>query len=199
MPQIHNQGPTRACQGRVVTTDLPTLGTSPKQIPSESATQEANDLGNLHTWGGPSAWRGGLSAGLRRTVRTVKSDHTQIAPEPPVAHLEIQTVRTLPADHPPSRDCPHLPRGPSIRPLANENQRLDGSNKRHARTRDDHEEQPAVRLLADRPQGTCGPSARRFIYSLSSSSPKSTPPSLCPISRINQGIATKSYVKVKCL
>jgi hypothetical protein len=35
---------TWACQGRVVTTDLPTLGTSLKQTSSKSATQEANDL-----------------------------------------------------------------------------------------------------------------------------------------------------------
>jgi hypothetical protein len=39
--------PTRACQGCVVTTDLPTLGTSLKQTPSESATQEAKDLAAL--------------------------------------------------------------------------------------------------------------------------------------------------------
>jgi hypothetical protein len=36
--------PTRVCQGHVVTTDLPTLGTNPKQSQSRSTTQEAKDL-----------------------------------------------------------------------------------------------------------------------------------------------------------
>jgi hypothetical protein len=52
MPQIHKQGwPTRAYQGRVVTTDLPTLGTSLKQTPSECATLEAGDLADLRDLG----------------------------------------------------------------------------------------------------------------------------------------------------
>jgi hypothetical protein len=38
---------TRVCQSRVVRTDLPTLGTNPKQSQSESATQEAKDLATL--------------------------------------------------------------------------------------------------------------------------------------------------------
>jgi hypothetical protein len=36
--------PTRVCQGHVVTLDLPTLGTNPKQSQSGSMTQEAKDL-----------------------------------------------------------------------------------------------------------------------------------------------------------
>jgi hypothetical protein len=43
-PNSQPRIPTRACQGRVVTRDLPTLGTSLKQTPRESTTQEARDL-----------------------------------------------------------------------------------------------------------------------------------------------------------
>jgi hypothetical protein len=52
--------PTRACQRRVVTTDLPTLGTSPKPIQCWRTTQKARDLGNLES--------------TRRTVRNVRED-----------------------------------------------------------------------------------------------------------------------------
>jgi hypothetical protein len=52
---------TRTCQGNIVTTDLPTLGTSPKQITSGSTTQEAKELGNLQCLG--------------RTVRSDQADY----------------------------------------------------------------------------------------------------------------------------
>jgi hypothetical protein len=55
--------PTRACEGHVVTMDLPTLGTSFKQSQSESATQETKDLGNLRR--------------PRRTVRGDRADGPQ--------------------------------------------------------------------------------------------------------------------------
>jgi hypothetical protein len=71
--------PTRVCQGRVVTTDLPTLGTNPKQSQSESETQEAKDLATLRTPGG-----GGLSATSGRTVREAWADHPKMNLEPPV-------------------------------------------------------------------------------------------------------------------
>jgi hypothetical protein len=69
--------PTRVCQGRVVTTDLRTLGTNPKQSQSESATQEEKDLATLRGTkrivrddqaDGPRG-TGGRSAGHGRTVR----------------------------------------------------------------------------------------------------------------------------------
>jgi hypothetical protein len=47
VPNSQPRVPTRVCQGHVVTTDLPTLGTNPKQFQSESETQEAKGLGNL--------------------------------------------------------------------------------------------------------------------------------------------------------
>jgi hypothetical protein len=47
VPNSQPRIPTRACQGRLVTTNLPTLGTSPKLIQRGSRTQKARDLGNL--------------------------------------------------------------------------------------------------------------------------------------------------------
>jgi hypothetical protein len=44
VPNSQPRIPTRVCQGRVVTTDLPTLGTNPKQSQSKSKTQGAKDL-----------------------------------------------------------------------------------------------------------------------------------------------------------
>jgi hypothetical protein len=43
--------PTRFCQGCIVTTDLPTLGTNPNSKQHGRATQEPKDLGNLHSLG----------------------------------------------------------------------------------------------------------------------------------------------------
>jgi hypothetical protein len=57
VPNSQPRIPTRVCQGLVVKTDLPTLGTNPKQSQSKSETQEAKNL-----------------AALRGTRRTVRSD-----------------------------------------------------------------------------------------------------------------------------
>jgi hypothetical protein len=46
-PNSQPRIPTQVFQGRIVTTDLPTLGTNPKQSQSESKTQEAKDLATL--------------------------------------------------------------------------------------------------------------------------------------------------------
>jgi hypothetical protein len=48
-PNSQPRIPTRVCQGRVVTTDLPTLGTNSKQSRSGSTTQEAKDLATLRS------------------------------------------------------------------------------------------------------------------------------------------------------
>jgi hypothetical protein len=83
---------TRTCQGRTLKTDLPTIGTSLKQIPSECATREAKDLADLR----------GLGRTIRmdwarpgRTVCEIAADCPKIAFEPPVAHPEKRTVRAL--------------------------------------------------------------------------------------------------------
>jgi hypothetical protein len=76
-PNSQPRIPIRVCQGHVVTTDLPTLGTNPKQSRSESETQGANDLATQHCTRRtvskhladcPRGLRG-LSARLRWTVQ----------------------------------------------------------------------------------------------------------------------------------
>jgi hypothetical protein len=61
--------PIQACQGRVVTTDLSTIGTSLNQIPRETATQEAKDLANLQGPGRTVRMDWMDRSRLRRTVR----------------------------------------------------------------------------------------------------------------------------------
>jgi hypothetical protein len=50
-PNSQPRIPTQVCQGHVVTTDLPTLGTNPNSKQHGSTTQEAKDLGNLRCLG----------------------------------------------------------------------------------------------------------------------------------------------------
>jgi hypothetical protein len=79
-PNQKQRIPTRACQGRVVIADLPTLGTSPNKLQSGSTTHEAKDLTKS---GRPLA----DNPRARRTVRnTLMNDGPQIATEPPVPH-----------------------------------------------------------------------------------------------------------------
>jgi hypothetical protein len=187
-PKSQPRVPTRTCQGHEVTTDLPTLGTSPKKILSGSTTQEAKDLVNLQWSGGPSAQRGRTIRRARRTVRKHRADHPKMAPESLVAHREKRIVRALPVDCPPRTDCPHSPHGLSAKHLAPEN----GSKHELARTREEHDEHLICRLLADRSRPPGGLSAMHRQNCPNSTSTRSTPPSLHSISRINQGIATKS-------
>jgi hypothetical protein len=51
VPNSQPRIPTWVFQGRVVTTDLPTLGTNPKQSQRESETQEAKELATLCSLG----------------------------------------------------------------------------------------------------------------------------------------------------
>jgi hypothetical protein len=75
VPNSRPRIPTRVCQGRIVTMDLSTLRTNPKQSQSESETQEAKDLATLRNtrqtvrdlWGEHPHGLGGSSVGLRRT------------------------------------------------------------------------------------------------------------------------------------
>jgi hypothetical protein len=78
--------PTRVCQGRVVTTNLPTLGTNPNSKQHGSTTQEAKDLGDLYSLG--------------RTVCEHRADRLKMPPDLPVLHLEKWTIHALPVDHP---------------------------------------------------------------------------------------------------
>jgi hypothetical protein len=89
--------PTRVCQGHVVITDLPTLGTNPKRSQSGSTTQEAKDLAVLQelwrTVRGPgadgprspcgrSATHGGLSVKHEQNDPTDTSTHGRSVPRP---------------------------------------------------------------------------------------------------------------------
>jgi hypothetical protein len=87
-PNSQPRIPTRVCQARVVTMDLPTLGTNPKQTQSESESQEAKDLAPLRSLGGPSVWRRRTVRRGRWTVRKHRVDRPKIPPELPVLHLE---------------------------------------------------------------------------------------------------------------
>jgi hypothetical protein len=82
---------TWVCQGRVVTTDLPTLGTNPNTKQRGSATKEAKDLSNLHSLG--------------RTVRVGRADHPQAQGGP-----SENATRTSTAPRITDRPCPN--RGP---------------------------------------------------------------------------------------
>jgi hypothetical protein len=72
---------TRVCQGRVVTTDLPTLGTNPKRSQSESETQEAKDLAAVRN--------------TRRTVRKHRVDRPCGLGGP--SEISSQTTSTAPS------------------------------------------------------------------------------------------------------
>jgi hypothetical protein len=94
VPNSQPRIPTRVYQGRVVTTNLPTLGTNPKQSQSESGTQGAKDLATLRNTrrtvrkhrADPPRGLGGLSAGLLRTVRGIVADRPKITTELLVLH-----------------------------------------------------------------------------------------------------------------
>jgi hypothetical protein len=108
--------------------DLPTLGTNPNSKQHRSATQEAEDLGNLRS--------------PRRTVRDGLADGLKLQPEQQVLHLEKWTVCGHPADSPTRADSPATPGGQSGKPTPTETPQLNKSKQSDARTREEHDEQP---------------------------------------------------------
>jgi hypothetical protein len=93
--------PTRVCQGRVVTADLPTLGTNPKRSQSESETQRSKGLSYpANTLAdSPRPW-GGRSVVTGRTTRYPRADGLLITTERPDEHLNVWTVCTWSSDGP---------------------------------------------------------------------------------------------------
>jgi hypothetical protein len=184
--------PTRVCQGRIITVDLPTLGTNPNSKQHGSATQEVSDLGNLQCQGRTiymdqvdcSQGPGGLSAGslrtIRKTSRTTNTTHRK------------WTVCALLADRSHRRGRPHSPCRPSTKLRATKITGPNGSKHELARTREEHDEQQICQLLADPSSALDGLSSRHGNSSLSPTLRRSTPTSLCTISQISQGIAIKS-------
>jgi hypothetical protein len=100
-PNLQPRISTRVCQGHVVTTDVPTLGTTPKRSQSGSTKQEAKDLAVLQqprrtvrghladcprSPRGRSATHGGLSVKHKQNEPTSTSTRGRSVPRP-------QTVR----------------------------------------------------------------------------------------------------------
>jgi hypothetical protein len=184
--------PTRVCQGHLVTTDLPTLGSNPNSKQHGSTTQESNNLGNLQRSGqtvgvvradGPHGV-GRQSAGRVRTVRKMTTNFQYCT-------SEIRTVRELTVDSLLLADGPASPGGRSGQQPPSKTYRPNGSKQNGSRTHEELDEHLAGQHLAGSPPTPRGRSARHGNSSPSPTSQRSTP-SLCLISRINQGIATKS-------
>jgi hypothetical protein len=131
----------------------------PQTIPKRKQNSKSKGLSSsaLDQADRPQA-PGGPSVRPRRTIRGAAADRLKITPEPPVLHPQKRTVREGPADRPP---C-HGPSGTLIRTgrelHATKNHLLNGSNERHARTREEHDELLAESLLVDRPPGAHRPS-----------------------------------------
>jgi hypothetical protein len=156
-PNLQPRIPTRVCQGHVVTTDLPTLGTNPKQSQSGGTNQEAKDLATLcstrRTVREPTADRPRGSGGPSENDSQTSNTALTIT-DLPWRHLGPSAINTLVAD------CPRTPCGPSAKPPATEDGWKSGSKGRHSRTSDEHEEHQSSCLHADRPRPIGGLSTR---------------------------------------
>jgi hypothetical protein len=160
--------------GSKLGTHEPTRPRDKPRTKLEGLEAEANHKrrsNKLSAWAGADCphSRGGPSTVPWRTVRSALADRPKKLPEPPVAHHEKWTVRNLPADRSPHTDRPYSTHGPSAKPHAPKIHRQNGSNGRHERTCDKHEEHLAESLLADCLHGASGPSAKS-----TDSSPSST-------------------------
>jgi hypothetical protein len=136
--------PTRVCQGHVVTTDVPTLGTNPKRSQSGSTKQKAKDFtvlqqpkrtvrGHLvdcpRSPRGRSATYGGLSV-----------KHEQNDPTRPCHADGLYHVLGRSASNSCHADSPRRPGGRSAKHLPTKNRWPTGSKQRRSRTREEHEE-----------------------------------------------------------
>jgi hypothetical protein len=92
-PNSQPRIPTRVCQGRVVTTDLPTLETNPNSVQYRSTNQKAKDISNLES--------------TRRTARSVRADC------PRGGHRPSENATRTSSTAPRKTDRPWWTRGPS--------------------------------------------------------------------------------------
>jgi hypothetical protein len=115
-----------------------------------------------------------LSVGPGWTVYKLKADHPKIALEPPVAHHKKRTIRTVLVERPPNL----------LEPKPKDSMHLTKTRTNKWRTR-------RTLSFVDRSRLPGGLSASCEQSSPSPSYSRSNPPSLCLISRINQGIAAK--------
>jgi hypothetical protein len=152
-PNSQPRIPTRVCQGHVVTTDVPTLGTNPKRSQSGSTNQEAKDLAVLQQ--------------SRRTVRGPRADgpchmaegplnaNRTTQPAPPHADGPYHVLERS-ASNSCRADCLRRPGGLSAKPLSTKSYWPTGSKRRRSRTHEEHEEH----LGQNAPRGLSAPSSR---------------------------------------
>jgi hypothetical protein len=151
-PNSQLQIPTRVCQGHVVTTGLPTLGTKPQLNPTRKHNSKSKGLrqSGKHQADRPQC-PGGLSARRARTVREEGTDRQKNLPEPPVLHQK-RTACDGPADRPP-RHRPSYTLVRIVRKLhAPKTHRQNESKERRSRTRKNTKNSWAIRHLADGPR-----------------------------------------------
>jgi hypothetical protein len=102
-PNSQPRIPTQVCQGHVVTMDLPTLGTNPKQPQSESTNQEAKDLAALQY--------------TRQTIRGLQADRPRGYGGPYASCDGLSKKRSpITSTAPSITDCPRWANGPSAPP-----------------------------------------------------------------------------------
>jgi hypothetical protein len=171
--------------------------TNPRNKPKLKATRKRNSRSKgqrLSTDpGADSPWcPSGRSARSRRTVREDAADGPKMKPEQPVLQLEIQTVRTLPADSPRATCAARTVRDLQADSPPNRlQQNLDTLKDPRANSQELDEHAMNMGLadclrLPGRLSTGCGQSCS------TPTSQRSTLPSLCLTSQINKGIATKS-------
>jgi hypothetical protein len=109
-PNSQSWIPTRVCQGHIVTTDLPTLGTNSKSKQHGSTSQKATNIGDLQWPGrtirteGAESPRGlgGPSASKGRTIRKWHPNLQYRTAKNGPSVLYLRTVRTHLADYLPN-------------------------------------------------------------------------------------------------
>jgi hypothetical protein len=138
-PNSQPMVPTRVCQGRVVTTDLPTLGTNPNSKQHGSTTQEAKDLGDLHSLGWTFRVKvadcprrpGGPSASTGRAVRKCHPNFQYCTLRNGLSAEHLRTVRASQTVRHPGRTFRRTP--PNQKQLAKRIETRTRKNTRRTR------------------------------------------------------------------
>jgi hypothetical protein len=143
-PDSQLQIPTRVCQGHIVTTDVPTLGTNSKRSQRGSTKQEAKDLAVLQQpWrkvrdpgaDGPRSPCGRSAVTADFSLKTNRT--TQLAPR----HVDgSYHILGRSASNSCRADSPRSPGGRSAKHLFTKNCWPTGSKRRCLRTHEEHEE-----------------------------------------------------------
>jgi hypothetical protein len=145
--------PTRVCQGHVVTTDVPTLGTNSKRSQSGSTKQEAKDLAVLKQ--PRRTVRGHRADGPRPTADGPLNTNRTTQPTPLRADGSYHALRRS-ASNSCRADYPRRPGGLSAKQLSTKSHWPTESKRRRSRTRGEHEEH----LGQKPPRGLSAPTTR---------------------------------------